>query len=150
MAKNKDIKLYPTNDWIFKKIYGRKGSERITEQFIKAFLGLDVEIKNLNEQKNLETDVFNEKAGILDILVECKDGTQIDLEMQVGNYKFAEIRLAKYACRLFVNGLERGEFYEKARKTIAVMFVKDNLEELEIFTEHKFKWNFREEKYHVL
>ena len=82
-----NINLYPTNDWIFKRIYGRKGSEEITRHFIKAFLNLDIKVKDLNEEKNLETDIIDEKAGILDILVEAEDGTQIDLEMQVGNYK---------------------------------------------------------------
>ena len=27
--------IYPTNDWMFKRIYGRKGNEKITEKFIE-------------------------------------------------------------------------------------------------------------------
>jgi predicted transposase/invertase (TIGR01784 family) len=144
------IVLYPTNDWIFKRIYGRKGSERITEKFIKAFLGLDVKIIDLHEQKTLETDILSEKAGVLDILAETENGMQIDLEMQAGNYKFVSERLSKYGCHLFANGIKKGEYYSQMRRTIAVMFVKDDLPNLRIYPEHTFKWKLREEKYHEL
>jgi predicted transposase/invertase (TIGR01784 family) len=151
LKKSKEkIVVYPTNDWIFKRIYGRKGSEQITEKFIKAFLGLDVKIIDLHEQKTLETDILSEKAGVLDILAETENGMQIDLEMQAGNYKFAEIRLTKYGCQLFANGIKKGEYYDKMRKTIAVMFVKDDLPILKPYPEYTFKWQFREEKYHDL
>ncbi len=145
-----NINLYPTNDWIFKRIYGRKGSEEITRHFIKAFLNLDIKVKDLNEEKNLETDIIDEKAGILDILVEAEDGTQIDLEMQVGNYKSIGIRLTKYASKIFSNSIKKGERYNEARKTIVVMFAQDEIDDFKEIPNYKLKWNFREETYHDL
>lgn len=142
--------LYPTNDQIFKRIYGRKGSEEITKHFIKAFLDLDIEIKDLNEQKNLETDIIDEKAGVLDILVEAKDGTQIDLEMQVGNYKTIGVRLAKYASKIFASSMKAGEDYLIAHKTIVVMFAKNELDMFKEIEKYKLNWLFRESTYHDL
>ena len=139
--------IYPTNDWMFKRIYGRKGNEKITEKFIEAFLGLEVKIEELEEQKNLETEIFTEKGGVIDVLVQTKDGTQINLEMQVGNYDFIDLRLTRYACKLFGSGLERGKNYDATKRTIAVMFLKNNLDTLKKYPKHTFKWKFREETY---
>ena len=42
--------IYPTNDWMFKRIYGRRGKEKITEKFIEAFLGLEVKIEEFRNR----------------------------------------------------------------------------------------------------
>ncbi len=74
--------LLPTNDLIFKTIYGKEGSESITEDFIKAFLDLEVKIEKLEDSEPLDIDLTSEKLGILDVLATTSDGTRINLEMQ--------------------------------------------------------------------
>ena len=101
-----------------------------------------MKIEELEEQKNLETEIFTEKGGVIDVLVQTKDGTQINLEMQVGNYDVVDLKLTRYACKLFASGLERGDNYDKTKRTIAVMFVKDNLG-LTFFDRLKLKYLLR-------
>ena len=38
-----------------------------------------MKIEELEEQKNIETEIFTEKGGVIDVLVQTKEGTQIDL-----------------------------------------------------------------------
>ncbi len=146
--QSKNIVIYPTNDWIFKRVYGRKGSENITEKFINTFLNLDIKVRDLNEQKNLETDIIDEKAGIIDVFVETHDGTQIDVEMQVGNYEDLEVRLTKYACQLFANSLKKGSSYDSCKKTIVMALIKDDIDKYSNLENYRLRWNLREEMSH--
>lgn len=36
-------KYMPTNDYIFKKIFGEKGNEYITKDFLKDIIGIEIE-----------------------------------------------------------------------------------------------------------
>ncbi len=150
LITREDIELLPTNDLIFKRIYGREGSERITEDFIKAFLDLDVKIDKLDNSEPLETDITSEKVGVLDVLATTVEGIRINIEMQVGNYENLEEKIAFYGCELFVKNFKRGQNYNQVQKTIAVIILKDDYKKYKEYEEYRLKWNLREEKYHDL
>lgn len=139
--------LLPTNDLIFKEIYGKEGSEHITEDFIKAFLDLDVKIEKLEDSEPLDIDNINDKAGILDILVTTKVGTKINLEMQVGNLIGVEEKFSYYALELFVKNIRKGMEYNKVDKTIAVMILKDDYIKYREYDKYRLSWKLREETY---
>ena len=54
MIKNK--KLMPTNDYIFKKIFGSVGSETITTSFLEAILVANFELEKHKEVKKILTE----------------------------------------------------------------------------------------------
>lgn len=139
--------LLPTNDLIFKEIYGKEGSEKITEAFIKAFLDLDVKIDKLEDSEPLDIDNINDKAGILDILVTTKTGTKINLEMQVGNLIGIEEKFSYYGLELFVKNIKKGMEYNKVDKTIAVMILKDDYIKYRNYDKYRLSWKLREEDY---
>ena len=76
-------KLKPTNDYVFKKIFGSIGSENITREFIKCATGLKFEDINLDTTPILEKDLIDRKTGILDIKIVADKMNNIDIEMQV-------------------------------------------------------------------
>lgn len=142
--------LLPTNDFIFKGIYGKKGSERITEAFIKAFLDLEVTIDKLEDSKALDIESVEKKASILDVLLTNKDGSKINLEMQVGNYSNLEERFCFYGLELFTEQYKSGMRYEDVNKVLCVIILKDDYAKYANFDKYKMSWRFREEDYHDL
>ncbi len=142
--------LLPTNDFIFKGIYGKKGSERITEAFIKAFLDLEVTIDKLEDSKALDIESVEKKASILDVLLTNKDGSKINLEMQVGNYSNLEERFCFYGLELFTEQYKSGMKYEDVNKVLCVIILKDDYVKYSNFDKYKMSWQFREEDYHDL
>lgn len=142
--------LLPTNDLLFKRIYGKEGSEKITEDFIKAFLGLEVTIEKLEDSKTLDINTIDKKAGVLDVLVTNKDGTKINLEMQVCNYTNVEERFCFYGFELFTEQFQKGIQYNEAKKTIGVLILKGDYSKYKGYEDYILSWKLREEKYHDL
>ena len=76
---NSKEKFYPTNDYLFKRLFGRKGNENITKSLIEAILEKDCQILSVSSDEVTEKDIANDKVGILDIFVKQIDGTGIKL-----------------------------------------------------------------------
>lgn len=142
--------LLPTNDLLFKGIYGKEGSEKITEDFIKAFLGLDITIDKLEDNEPLDISSIDRKAGILDVLATDKNGSKINLEMQVNNYTGLEERFCFYGLELFTEQFKRGKLYTDAKKTIGILILKGDYPKYKNYEDYLLKWQLREEKYHDL
>lgn len=67
-----------TNDYVFKRIFGKVGNEDITRSFIKAATGIEFKNINLEDSPILEIELIESKIGILDVkviaeLVEIED-----------------------------------------------------------------------------
>lgn len=152
MIKREEIdvsKLNPTNDYIFKRIFGRKGSERITEGLIRNFVGIsDIEIEEVVEDKILERDIFTDKLAILDAQAKTNNNEYINIEMQCGNYRFIKDRIVVYLCKAFgLEAVKTGEKYGEARRIVAVLICKDKLEVLRDIPKWKTNWHIREDEY---
>ena len=142
--------LRPTNDLLFKRIYGKEGSEQITEAFIKAFLGLEVTIEKLEDSEPLDISSVDTKAGVLDVLATEKDGTKIDIEIQVNNYTGVEERFAFYGLELFTEHFKKGGIYTQANKTIGILILKGDYSKYAKYKDYMLTWQLREKKYHDL
>lgn len=81
--KNKREIVVPTNDYVFSRIFGRVGNERITKSLISTIIDDKIEKISLSESKILERDLMYDKMGILDVMVKVNGKVPIDIEMQV-------------------------------------------------------------------
>ena len=95
----------PTNDVVFKFVFGREEHKRITLHFINDILGregedafVDIQFRNTE----LAPDKHLDKLGRLDVFGVLNDGTRVDIEMQVINHMNLE---------------KRSLFYQNGRKT---------------------------------
>ena len=152
MVKTKELntgELLPTNDYIFKRIFGRRGSEKITESLIRDFIGLkDIEVEEVYEDVILEKDIIEDKLGILDVLAKAKNNENINIEMQSGNYEFIKDRLTFYLCKTFgMEAIRAGENYKDTRRTVAVLICKDKLNVLKEIPKWRTTWHIREDEY---
>ena len=139
----------PTNDYLFKKLFGRKGSEKLTESLIQNFIGIkDIEVEEVYEDVILEKDLYQDKLGILDVQAKTKNNEYINIEMQCGNYEYIKDRLVFYLCKSFgMEAIRAGEDYSLTRRTVAVLICKDKLEILKEIPKWKTTWHIREDEY---
>ena len=103
-----DFLMSPTVDYCFKELLAyptvRKG-------FLAAILNRDPSEIGSTEllPTILEKETEEGKYGILDVRIRMKDGSQIDLEMQVVPFAFWERRILFYLSRMYTEQIKADE-----------------------------------------
>lgn len=146
--ENKEKKvLKPTNDFVFKKIFGSVGSERITTSLLEAILKIDITAIDLDKNPITEKDVLNDKMGIMDIRVEINNKIDADIEMQMIDQGNIEIRLMRYVSKIFIRGLKAGENYLDAKESIAILIANFEIEKHKNVKKILTEYEMREKNY---
>ena len=139
--------MNPTNDYIFKRIFGKEGNEEITKGLISAIIGKEIKKVELNESRILEKDLRDDKVGILDVRARLDDETIVNIEMQIVQNSNIEKRILFYWSKLYYSQIKIGENYNKLNKTIVILIADFELDNLEGIEKYHTKWQIREEKY---
>jgi len=58
----RDKAMLPTNDYVFKRIFGQVGNEEITKGLLRAILKREIKKVNLDGNKILEKDLMDDKV----------------------------------------------------------------------------------------
>lgn len=123
-----------TSDIIFKAVYGQDNPECKRALILLLNLILEreddpiIDLIYKNPFSIAECTECNEKKPIvMDILVETKNGEQIDIEMQVHVSSIFISRTLFYGCDLIRQGLELGSEYDKLKKSIVISIVRGRL-----------------------
>ena len=118
MTKNNFIML-PTVDFCFKELMQ---NPKVRKGFISALLNLPPE--EVEDTVLLPTllsrDSADDKLGIMDVRVLLRDGTQMNMEMQVKYFEYWDERALFYLSKMFDSQIRKGESYEKLQKCIHV------------------------------
>ena len=127
LNKLKEVDMLPlSNDYVFKRIFGKGGNERILKSLLEAILKINIqkiEVKN----PEIPKEAIDEKLSILDIKAEINENTIIDVELQVGNTTAIERRLVVYNAKLIAGEIKVSEKYQKAKDTIVICIINDNV-----------------------
>ena len=76
--------LKPTNDFVFKKLFGEEKNVDILKDLIQSILQeLQIAKVVVNKDVSLERKLITDKLGILDVMATLNDNTKINIEMQV-------------------------------------------------------------------
>lgn len=75
--------MIPTNDYIFKRIFGRIGNENITKNLLESVLETKIKSVSLDTNPILEKNLNDDKFGILDVKVKLENNILCDIEVQV-------------------------------------------------------------------
>ena len=140
-------KLKPTNDYVFKKIFGSIGSEDITREFIKCATGMNFECINLDTTPILEKDLIDKKTGILDVKVVADKINNIDIEMQVVKSEHIAERILFYWSKMYNKTIRKGYGYEKGQKVICILVADFKLNNLTEVNKFYTRWKIMEENY---
>ena len=126
-------KIPVINDYIFKKIFSKKGNESILKDFLIGVLDIPIEKVETKAEVSLEKQLEGNKLGRLDILAILDDNTIVNIEVQILNkYNFID-RTMYYWSGVYYNELKAGEDYNDSKKTITI-----NIVDYEIFEEGPF------------
>ena len=114
-------KLKPTNDFIFKEIFGKNENVDILKDFLQSIL-TDIKINKveINKDVTLERELWTDKYGILDILATLDDDIKVNVEIQVEDYHNTEDRSVFYSTATYRNDIERGTTYLNIPRSISI------------------------------
>lgn len=143
--KNKLLDV--TNDYVFKRIFGRTGNEDITRSFLKAVTGIEFNKINLEDTPILERDLIENKMGILDVKIVADYINNIDIEMQVVKSEYIADRILWYWAKMYTNTIKAGEGYDSTKRAICILIADFKLENLKEIEEYYTRWQIREENY---
>ena len=146
-SKEKLNSFLPTNDYVFKRIFGYTGNESITKSLLSSILGQEIKEINLDENTFLEKDILDDKLGILDIKATINTNIVCDIEMQVVNQKDIEKRILFYWSKLYNSNITAGKNYNVLKRTIVIMFMNDTIDSLKEIPKYHTQWNIREKEY---
>ena len=122
------MRYKPTNDYVFKRIFGHKGNEKIAKDLIEAIVG--EKFSNIKiENPILQSDDITGKTGILDVRLKADD-SNVDIEMQVVRTENIQDRALWYWSKMFQESIIRGEDYSKTNRTICIVITDFNIEAL--------------------
>ena len=68
-----------TNDFVFKKVFGKKGNESILKDLLEAILKIKIKKIELQTEVELERELIDDKTGVLDIEATIDDNTIIKI-----------------------------------------------------------------------
>lgn len=86
MIKDTEKRLPLTSDIVFKRVFSKEGNEDILKALLEAILEIPIQnvvVKN----PELPRDLYDSKAGVLDVKVEIDKDCLCDIEMQVKDLK---------------------------------------------------------------
>jgi predicted transposase/invertase (TIGR01784 family) len=120
--------LPPTDDWVFKLLFGDQRNTSILIDLLKAFVELPQEEYELSFlDTSLKPEAEDEKLGILDVKVKTKTGKIIDIEIQVNPVKNIGRRLSFYKSKMVVEQIGKGEKYSVIQKVICICITNYDL-----------------------
>ena len=133
---NKNVELQLTNDYIFKRLFSKKGNEDILKDLLEGILEIPIEKVEVMQEVELERVDIKDKLGVLDIKAIINENTTVDIEMQIADEKNMIERTLFYWSGLYYTGLKRGQDYKLNNKVITINILMYNI--------------FKEEKYHTI
>jgi len=108
--------LDPTNDFIFKRIFGNEKKPAILISFLNSILHChdDKAIEHITILNPYQAPrIKGSKETILDVRCQDGQGSEYIVEMQVLKEAFFDKRVLLYASRAYANQLGSGEWYDK-------------------------------------
>ena len=133
-----------TNDFVFKKVFGKKGNESILKDLLEAILKIKIKKIELQTEVELERELIDDKTGVLDIEATIDDNTIIDIEMQMRNQYNMKERSLFYWAGLYYTGLKKKEEYKENKRAITINIVNFDMfkegpyhEKIELRREYK-------------
>jgi len=128
---NKNKKLSMRNDYVFKRIFTKKGNEDFLKEFLSNLLKIDIKKIEVEHDIALEKELKDEKLGVLDVKAVLNDNMEIDIELQIENEHNIIERSTFYGTRLISSQLESGQDYLNIKPSIVIAILNFNVFEYE-------------------
>ncbi len=120
--------LKPTNDFLFKKLFGESRNKDLLLDFLQSIL-THIQIKTIevNKDVSITRQLITEKLGILDVVATLNDHTKVNIEMQVKDYYNTIDRSIFYGTGVFHENLQSGQDYINVPRSISIWITNYNV-----------------------
>lgn len=142
MNKKEEL-LKPKYDVVFRALF-RKNNQEITSGFLSDILQIKTKVIEVEKDRYLITKYPEDKLGILDLRTELEGGIKCNVEIQLANQYNTVKRILYYWSRIYSGQLKRGEDFKNLKKTISIMIVDYEIEELKGIEGLETKWQIRD------
>ena len=133
---DKNVELQLTNDYIFKRLFSKKGNEDILKDLLEGILEIPIKEVEVMQEVELERVDIKDKLGVLDIKAIINENITVNIEMQIVDEKNMIERTLYYWAGLYYTGLKRGKDYKLNNKVITINILMYNI--------------FKKESYHTI
>ena len=133
---DKNVELQLTNDYIFKRLFSKKGNEDILKDLLEGILEIPIKEVEVMQEVELERVDIKDKLGVLDIKAIINENITVNIEMQIVDEKNMIERTLYYWAGLYYTGLKRGRDYKLNNKVITINILMYNI--------------FKKESYHTI
>ncbi len=134
-------RINPRVDFAFKKLFGSEENKDLLMDLINSVVSepdkvKDIEIKNPYNAKNFR----NDKLSILDIKALDSNGKWFNIEMQIMDQEYFDMRALYYWAKVYTGQLISGINYDNLKKTISINILNFNcIDEKEYHNIYKLK-----------
>ena len=140
---NEETKFFiPTNDIIFKLIFGTNKNEEITRSFVEFILQKKIKNLDLDKKLELERKDQHQKQMVSDIIAEDLEGNRYIIEMQRSNKDNIISRFFGYACSVYLKDFKVGQDYKTLKRTCMIVISENNFPGLKQTKEYHTKIEF--------
>ena len=138
--------LQPKNDVVFQALFTR-GKETITKAFLEDVLKIKIHKLDLDKSKDLLNDNKIDKNGRLDLRAIINDNVECDIEIQLVPHEKMLERFLYYWSKMYTANVQVGHKYTELRKTISIIIVDKEINELKDIKKAHTTWHIREDEY---
>jgi len=114
--------LPPTNDVVFKHVFGNEKNKDATAKLLSAILNADIKEADISfDDPHLKREFPKDKMGVLDISVRLKNGKTVAVEMLTGKFSNILRRLEYYISKMTVSQLGKGSTYPEIQPVVFIL-----------------------------
>lgn len=140
-------KYLPTNDVIFKCLFGNAGNEQITRNFLEYVVGEKIEEISTDFKLDLLKEKPNDKQMVSDLIAKDNKLQKYIIEMQKKAFDYLPDRFIAYISKTYVADIKVKEGYENLKRTVLVILMEEDFPNLNDISEYHTVWHYREQNH---
>ena len=137
--------LKPKIDVVFHALF-REENKQLLGVLISSVLREKVKVVTTDKNRYVDTKEADEKLGIMDLRAELGGKVQCNIEIQLQPHKYENERILLYWADTYKRQIKRSELYDVLHKTISIVILDHEIEELKGIEELGTKWQIRDNK----
>ncbi|MDR1150125.1 MAG: Rpn family recombination-promoting nuclease/putative transposase [Clostridiales bacterium] len=152
---NETIEIYPSDDLVFKRIFGDKRNTNVLKSLLKSILNFDDDelskleiIESSSKIDKSENEEEVDKITILDVKCTTKSGKIIGIELQVARDTTMRSRVLYSNAKTLVQQLKKGSKYSDLKEVITIVISTEHVIIKEC-NDYKYCFNFYDAEHKI-
>lgn len=139
--------LNPKNDVVFKCLFGARGNEKITKDFLEHVIGEKIEEITTDWKLELDKRAVDDKQMVRDLVAKDENLKKYIIEMQRRALNYLPSRFVGYTSKTYVADIRVAQDYNKLQKTVLIVIMEEDFKGIENLEEYHTIWKYTEQKH---